>query len=177
MELLKQQLPCTDILEVQFIWCLSFTEMDLAETRFVSCTQLKVQHFLPSSSNKEPVLVLMNIQHETKTISLANDFKELRPSVEWKYTCGKSDWNSMPRLLQKLFSVLLLLNFTILVALYESPWGIYNIVYIVLVLTLHYNEQHCINYQHACKCCSLAHAKYLWCLKVLYCTVWLGFPW
>lgn len=147
MELLKQQLPFTDMIGVWFIWCLRFTEIGLAERRLMCCTQLKVSsisylvlltkcqkllHFRNVHS-----LWLMNMLHETKTISLARDFKGLRPSVEWKYTYGKNDWNSMPKLLQRLFSVLLLLNVTILVALYQSPWGISSIVYIVLVLTLH----------------------------------------
>lgn len=91
---MKQQLPCTDMLGGQFIWCLGFTEMVLAERRPVCCTQLKVQHFLPSSSNKEQRAtkllhfrnvhssVLMNMLHETKIISLASDFKGLRSRVE-----------------------------------------------------------------------------------------------
>lgn len=142
------------------------------------------QYFLPGSFNKEQKclhfrnmhsLMLMSMLHETKTISLASDFKGLRSNVEWKYTYGKNDWNSMPMLLQKLFSVLLLLNFTILVALYHSPWGIY--LYsacsdIAFKWTMLYET-----ISTACKCCSLAYAKYLWCLKVHYCTVWLGFPW
>lgn len=93
MEVLKQQLLCTDTLGRQFIWCLRLAEMDRAEWGLCIAQSWKSSTFYldllakgqTHFRNMHP-LMLMNVVHETKTITLANDFKGLRSSVWWNST-------------------------------------------------------------------------------------------